>query len=124
MRHLSQGMDTGIGAARAGHGDPLARKFFHRAFQRALHRSAIILALPADKGRPVIFQRDAIAHQEKTMPGGRTKPFNSSRASITPLPARWTFSSLSAPSPQATVRSSVMTSPGAPRSVIGMAQSI
>ena len=51
MRHLAQGMHAGIGAAGAGDGDALAGEFFDRLFQRALHRRAIVLALPADKGR-------------------------------------------------------------------------
>ena len=50
MRHLALGMDAGIGAARACDGDAQAGEFLDRVFQRALHRGAIVLALPADKG--------------------------------------------------------------------------
>ncbi len=66
MRHLAQRMDAGIGAARAGDGDALAGKFFDRVFQRALHRGAIVLALPADKRPAVIFQGQAIARIRKS----------------------------------------------------------
>ena len=68
MRHLAQGMHAGIGAARARDRHALAGKFLDGVFQRALHRRAIVLALPADKGAAVIFQGQAIAHQEKRVP--------------------------------------------------------
>ena len=49
MRHLAERMHAGIGAARAGHGDAFAGEFVDRVFQRALHRGAIVLPLPADE---------------------------------------------------------------------------
>ena len=67
MRHLAHGMHAGIGAARAGDSDARAGEFLDRLFQRALHRGAIVLALPADKRPAVIFQGQAIArHQLKS----------------------------------------------------------
>src|SRR5262249_12247197 len=94
MRHLAQGMHAGIGAARTGDRHPFAGKLLDRIFQRTLHRRSVVLALPAYKRRAVIFQREAeAAHQPSRVPGGKAKPLSNSRASITPLPARWTFKS-------------------------------
>ena len=62
MRHLTQRMHARIGAARAGDGDRFAGEFEDRRFQRALHRRAIVLPLPARKRPAVIFERQAIAH--------------------------------------------------------------
>ena len=74
MRHLAQRMHAGIGAARAGDGDALAGEFQDRLFQRALHRRPIVLPLPADKRRAVIFEGEAIArHQTTTVPRGSGK---------------------------------------------------
>ena len=89
MGHLAQGVHPGIGTARAGYGDALSRKLRDRVFQRALDRSAIVLALPADKGRAVIFQGEAIArHQANCVPGAKAKPLSSSAAPMADLPAR------------------------------------
>ena len=63
MRHLAQGMDAGIGAARAGDRDALAGEFFDGRFQRGLHRGAFGLALPADERAAVILDGQAVAHQ-------------------------------------------------------------
>ena len=84
MRHLAQGMHPGIGAAGAGHRHALAGEFLDRRFQRALHRGAIVLALPADKRPAVIFQGQAIArHQDKAAcRAARQSLSASSRASI------------------------------------------
>src|SRR5665213_3010779 len=115
MRHLALGMDSRIGAARARDGDPQAGEFLDRLFQRALHRGAIVLALPADKGTSVIFHGKAIArHQVKRTPLGSAKPLSNSWAAIALPPARCTLSNRSAPSPQAMVRSSPMISPIGP----------
>src|ERR1700679_2477871 len=121
MRNLAQRVDAGIGAARAGYRYSRTGQFFDRSLKRSLYRGTIVLTLPADKGRAVVFQGQPVAHQEKRVPTGRPKPFNSSRPCITPLPARCTVMSFSAPSPQPTVKSSVMTSPGSPQSLIGTA---
>ena len=73
----AQGVHAGIRAAGAGHRHTLAGKLFDRRFQRTLHGRAIVLALPADKRRSVIFQGQAITHQKNRVPAGSGKPFSS-----------------------------------------------
>src|SRR3954470_7641749 len=91
MRRLAQGMNPGIGAAGADDSDLFAGELFDRRFKRPLHRGAIVLALPADKGAAVIFEAKPIAHQMSFVPAGNGKPLSSSPASIPRLPARCTF---------------------------------
>jgi hypothetical protein len=55
MRDLACGVDAGVGAARAANSSFLAREFKNGCFQRALHGDADRLRLPADEGRPVVF---------------------------------------------------------------------
>ena len=89
MRHLPQGMDTGIGAARARDGDAFARQLFDGGFQRRLHRGPLGLTLPAHKGAAVIFEGEAIArHQTSCVPRGTAKPLSRSAAAIALPPAR------------------------------------
>ena len=57
MRHLAERMHAGIGAAGALHRDRLAAEGLDRRGQRALHRSAVGLDLPAGERRAVIFDR-------------------------------------------------------------------
>lgn len=121
MRHLSQGMDAGVRAAGAGDGDLLAGEFFDRGFQRALHRGAVALALPAEEGAAVIFNGQAVAHQASCVPAGTAKPFSKSSASIALPPARCTLRRRSAPLPQAMVRASSSVVPGAPLPFVGSA---
>ena len=64
MRHLAEGVHAGIGAPGAGDRDALAAKFEDRLFQSALHRRAVVLALPADERRSVIFDGEAIARHQ------------------------------------------------------------
>ena len=55
MRDLPQRMHAGVGAARAMDANLLAADRLDRGFQRALHRGAIVLDLPAAERRAVIF---------------------------------------------------------------------
>ena len=61
MRDLTQRMHAGIGASGAEHGDALAGKSRDRFRQYALHRDAVVLRLPADKRRAVIFDGELVA---------------------------------------------------------------
>ena len=55
MRDLTKRMHTGIGAARALNSDLLAGERRDRRRDEALHRQAVILHLPAEERRAVIF---------------------------------------------------------------------
>src|ERR1700676_5225433 len=61
MRDLPQRMHAGVGAARAVNANLLAADRLDRGFQRALHRGAIVLDLPAAERRTVIFDDEFIA---------------------------------------------------------------
>ncbi len=61
MRHLRQRMHAGVGAARAMNANLLAADRLDRGFQRALHRGAIVLDLPAAERRAVIFDGELVA---------------------------------------------------------------
>ena len=65
MRDLSQRMHPGIGAAGAVHAHPLAADRLDRVFQRALHRRAIVLQLPAAERRAVIFDDEFVAGHQR-----------------------------------------------------------
>ena len=58
---LPQRVHAGVGSPRAAHARRFAREFTDRRFERALNRYAFSLALPADEGRAVIFDGDAVA---------------------------------------------------------------
>ena len=57
MAGLAKGMNAGVGAPGAVHPHRLAAKCGDRLLERLLHRKAIVLPLPADKFRAVIFER-------------------------------------------------------------------
>ena len=53
---LTKGMNTGVGPARAKHGDMGPAKALHRVFEHSLNRPFIGLALPACETRSFILQ--------------------------------------------------------------------
>src|SRR6185437_15454719 len=59
--NLSEGVHAGIGAARAVDANRLAADRLDRCLQRALHRGAIVLDLPAAIRRAVIFDGQFVA---------------------------------------------------------------
>ena len=61
MGDLMGGMNAGIGPPGGVDGRALAREAEHGLFQHVLHRDALGLALPADEGRAVVFEGDAVA---------------------------------------------------------------
>ncbi len=61
MGNLPERMHTGIGASRAVDADALAGERRDRIGQHALHRPVRGLDLPADEGRPVVFDGELIA---------------------------------------------------------------
>ena len=61
MRDLAERVHAGIGAPGAGDGDALAGEGRDRLGEHALHRGAVVLHLPADKGRAVIFDGELVA---------------------------------------------------------------
>src|SRR5712672_819970 len=61
MRDLRQRMHAGVGTARAVNANMLAADRLDRVFQRALHRGAIVLDLPAAERRAVIFDGQLVA---------------------------------------------------------------
>src|SRR5260221_12209043 len=61
MRDLRQRMHAGVGAAGTVNANRLAADRLDRGLQRALHRGAIILDLPAAERRAVIFDGEFIA---------------------------------------------------------------
>src|ERR1700687_1260161 len=61
MRDLPQRVHAGVGAARAVNANLLAADRLDRGFQRALHRGAIVLDLPAAERCTVIFDDEFIA---------------------------------------------------------------
>ena len=61
MGDLTERMHAGIGAARAARDDLLAGEGFDRFGEATLHRGAILLHLPADEGRAVIFEGELVA---------------------------------------------------------------
>ena len=58
MRGLASGMDARIGAPGTGDGRWRPDKSFGGSLKRGLHRGAIILPLPANKGGAIIFNCD------------------------------------------------------------------
>src|ERR1700674_4889014 len=61
MRDLPQRMHAGIGTARAMNANLLAADRLDRRLQRALHRGAVVLNLPAAERRAVIFDDEFVA---------------------------------------------------------------
>ena len=66
MRDLAQRMNSGIRSPGALDDDTLAAKAQDRLLQQALNRKALRLRLPADEGRSVIFDGDAIARHGRS----------------------------------------------------------
>src|SRR6478736_2318121 len=74
MRDLRQRMHAGVGAARAINANLLAANRLDRVLQRALHRSAIVLDLPAAERRAVIFDDEFVAgHVDPVRPSSSAK---------------------------------------------------
>src|ERR1035437_5238397 len=74
MRDLAQRMHTGVGAARTMNANVLAADRLDRGFQRALHRGAIVLYLPAAERRAVIFDCQLVAgHIDPVGPSSSAK---------------------------------------------------
>ena len=75
MRHLAERVHAGIGASGAGNRDALAGKGRDRIGEDALHRGAVVLRLPADEGRAVIFDGELVAGQpaQPSTRGGRDR---------------------------------------------------
>src|SRR5476651_982526 len=118
MRHLTQRMHARVGAAGALHRELLARKCQNRRDNVPLHGRAIILDLPADERRVVIFDRDLVAWhstpQLSTALPGTVVPRKNSSTFIGCLPARCNCKMRTAPSRHAIVRWRSSTVPGAP----------
>ena len=69
MRDLAQRVHAGVGAAGAAQRNRLAGEFVDRLGEAALHGLAQRLHLPADEGRAVILEREAVAgHCEGSIP--------------------------------------------------------
>ncbi len=56
MRDLARRMDPRVGAPRSVRGRAIAGHGEDRALERLLHRDTVVLALPADEGRAVVFE--------------------------------------------------------------------
>ena len=108
MCYLAERVHAGIGASRPARDGLLAGEGRDGLRQTALHRRAVLLELPADKGRAVIFESELVAghggsaqHRagaDAERRGGIRRP------SSVFLPARCTSVRRTAPSPQAMVR--------------------
>ncbi len=104
MRDLRQRMHAGIGAAGAVNANRLAADRLDRGLQRALHRGAVVLDLPAAERRAVIFDDELVAGHQASRAGGFSGvPRKNSSAFIGALPARCSSRIRIAPSPQAIV---------------------
>ena len=67
IRHLAQGVHSGVGAARAGELHRRARQALQGFFQNLLQAEIAPLALPAVVAAAVVFQdQDNIARRHKT----------------------------------------------------------
>ena len=118
MRDLAERMHAGIGAAGALNPHLLAANALIAVIDRALHGRRVVLDLPAGKRRAVIFDDEFVAGHQPSRAGGLSGvPRKKSAAFIGALPARCNSRIRIAPSPQAMVRRSSSTSPGAPRTL-------
>ena len=61
MRYLPERMDARICPASTRDADAFRRKFEYRVFERVLNRRAVVLLLPANKRRAVIFEGETKA---------------------------------------------------------------
>ena len=73
MRDLAQRMHAGVGAPRAMRGRALSRHGEERALERLLDRKAVLLPLPADERRAVIFERELVARHSGCLRAGPTR---------------------------------------------------
>src|SRR5664279_174553 len=94
MRDLAQRMHAGVGAACAMNANVLAADRLDRGFQRALHRGAIVLDLPAAERRAVIFDDEFVAgHIDPVGPSSSAKAddpvFRDVSVSISNAAAHW-----------------------------------
>src|SRR5258707_7731351 len=120
MRHLRQCMHAGVGAAGAVNANLLAADRLDLRLQRALHRGAIVLDLPAAERGAVIFDDEFVAGHQASRAGGLSGvPRKKTAAFIGALPARCSSIIRMAPSPQAMVRRSSSTAPRAPAPFAG-----
>src|SRR5579872_914261 len=89
MRDLAQRMHAGVGAPRPVDANLFAADRFDGGFQRALHRGAVLLNLPARERRAVIFDDEFVAgHYFRHSGGLSCVPRRNSSAVIGCLPAR------------------------------------
>lgn len=65
LRDLTRGMNSGIGAPRAGDAPIFAKGFGNRLFQCFLHGSTIRLDLPADEISSVVIDEKSYAAQRR-----------------------------------------------------------
>jgi len=70
---LAQRMHAGVGASRAMDGRALAGHGEKRAFKRLLDRKAVLLPLPADERRAVIFEDELKARHSGCLRAGQTR---------------------------------------------------
>ena len=81
MDDLAHGMDAGIGAPGTSDDDGFTGEREDRLFEGGLDGVAVLLALPADIGRAIIFDGHAEArHQAITVPLGSGVPRRKSSA--------------------------------------------
>src|ERR1700742_732013 len=89
MGDLRQRVHAGVSATRTMNANLLATDRLHGCLQRALHRGAVVLDLPAAERRAVIFDDEFIARHQLSRIGGLSGvPRRNSSAFIAPLPAR------------------------------------
>ena len=118
MGDLAECMHAGIGASGAGNRDALAGEGRDRVGERALHGDAVVLRLPADKRRAVVFDGELVAghassaqHAAAPNRGAAQEFFRRHRL---PAGALQFEQSRTAPLPQAIVNLSSSTRPGSP----------
>src|SRR5258708_5686766 len=61
VRHLAERVHAGIGPSRSRHANALAGKGHHGVLECSLDRRAVLLALPADERRAVVFDCELVA---------------------------------------------------------------
>src|ERR1700687_398393 len=122
MRDLAQSVHAGVGPSGGADYNPLGGEGRNRIGEDGLHLDAVVLRLPANKKRAVIFDRELIARhrrvalntQCKVLARGIDVPRRNSSTRIGWRPERCNSRSRIAPSPQAMVKSSSSTRPGSP----------
>src|SRR5690242_2489998 len=119
MRDLAERVNPRIGATGRADANALAGKCSNGFAENALHGHAVVLRLPADERRAVIFDGELVAgHRTRSqcnvLPRAIGKPRRNSSARVGFRPSRCSSISRTAPSPHATVSSSSSTRPGSP----------